>query len=230
MSAMHAYMFRVLEPVVTHYPETRELYAPGGRLLAEGGAFRFPDLAGALERLAAEGPDWIYRGDGAQRICDWVNERGGTLSREDMAGYRVLERRPVEAYYRGRQVLTNPPPSSGGILIAYALDLLERLGDPPDPADPHGLALLAEVMNEAQRARTPEFHDRPAGGRALRGQVPVRAACRRGQGTHRRVAALARAGSGGRGPRPRLDDAHRRRRRGRQRRERHVLERHAARA
>jgi gamma-glutamyltranspeptidase/glutathione hydrolase len=56
-------------------------------------------------------------------------------------------------------VLTNPPPSSGGILIAYALDLLERLGEPLALSDPNGLALLAEVMNEAQRARTPEFHE-----------------------------------------------------------------------
>jgi gamma-glutamyltranspeptidase / glutathione hydrolase len=159
VSAMHAYMFTVLEPVLTHYSETRELYAPGGRLLAEGDTFRFPDLADALERLAAEGPDWIYRGDGGERISEWVNERGGTLSREDLAAYRVAERKPVVASYRGRQVLTTPPPSSGGILIAYALDLLEGLGEPLPLSDPNGLALLAEVMNEAQRARTAEFHE-----------------------------------------------------------------------
>jgi gamma-glutamyltranspeptidase / glutathione hydrolase len=145
---MHAYMFTVLEPVLTHYSETRELYAPGGRLLAEGDTFRFPDLADALERLAAEGPDWIYRGDGGERISEWVNERGGTLSREDLAAYRVAERKPVVASYRGRQVLTTPPPSSGGILIAYALDLLEGLGEPLPLSDPNGLALLAEVMSE----------------------------------------------------------------------------------
>jgi gamma-glutamyltranspeptidase/glutathione hydrolase len=72
----------------------------------------------------------------------------------------VIERRPVEASYRGRHVLTNAPPSSGGILIAYALDLLERSGDPLELNDPNGLALLAEVMEEAQLARGNDFHER----------------------------------------------------------------------
>jgi gamma-glutamyltranspeptidase / glutathione hydrolase len=158
VSAMQAYMFRVLEPILTHYPETRVLYAPEGRLLGEGETFRFPELGDALERLAAEGPACIYEGDGVDKVCDWVCSRGGTLSREDFAAYRVVDREPVEATYRGRDVLTNPPPSSGGILIAYAFDLLERAGEPLPLDDPDGLALLAEVMEEAQRTRTERFH------------------------------------------------------------------------
>jgi gamma-glutamyltranspeptidase / glutathione hydrolase len=160
VSKMQAYMFRVLEPVVTHYPETRALYAPDGHLLVEGESFRFPDLADALERLGAEGPGWIYQGEGGERICEWVCERGGALSREDFDSYRVIDRRPVEASYRGRDVLTNPPPSSGGILIAYALDLLERSGEPIELDNPNGLSLLAEVMEEAQLARGNVFHER----------------------------------------------------------------------
>src|SRR5207249_5256141 len=78
----------------------------------------------------------------------------------DFAAYRVIERRPVEASYRGRQVLTNAPPSSGGILIAYALDLLEHSGDPLPLEDAEGLSLLVEVMDETQRARGGDFHDR----------------------------------------------------------------------
>jgi gamma-glutamyltranspeptidase/glutathione hydrolase len=158
VTPMLEYMFRVLEPIMTHTPEIAALYAPGGRLLKAGDTFRFPDLADALERFAAEGPAAIYEDDGAGRICDWVNERGGALSRDDFASYEVIERRPVEAPYRGRQVLTNPPPSSGGVLISYALDLLERSGDPLPLEDPNGLALVAEVMNEAQLARTGDFH------------------------------------------------------------------------
>jgi gamma-glutamyltranspeptidase/glutathione hydrolase len=160
VSPMQEYMFRVLEPVITHYPETRALYAPEGRLLRAGEKFRFPDLGDALEHLAEEGPDWIYRGEGVARACEWICERGGALSPEDFAAYRVIDRRPVEASYRGRVVLTNPPPSSGGILIAYALDLLERSGSPPALSDPDALALLAEVMEEAQRVRGEEFHRR----------------------------------------------------------------------
>jgi gamma-glutamyltranspeptidase/glutathione hydrolase len=157
VDAMQAYMFRVLEPIITHYPETRVLYAPDGHLLREGEVFRFPELGDALERLAQDGPDWIYSGEGAEQICAWVCERGGALSPNDFGSYRVIERAPVEVAYRGRRVLTNPPPSSGGTLIAYALGILERLGSPPALDDPAGLALLAEVMDEAQQARTPEF-------------------------------------------------------------------------
>jgi gamma-glutamyltranspeptidase/glutathione hydrolase len=158
VTPMLAYMFSVLEPIMTHTPEMEELYTNRKGLLQAGDTFLCPDLADALERLAAEGPGSIYEGEGAARICEWVSERGGALRPEDFAAYEVIERKPVEAPFRGRQVLTNPPPSSGGILISYALDLLERSGDPLPLDDPNGLALLAEVMGEAQRARTPDFH------------------------------------------------------------------------
>ena len=155
-----AYVFTILEPILTRYAETRALYAPEGRLLTAGDLFRFGDLAGALERLADEGPAWLYGGEVAGRICDWVAERGGLLSREDFAGYQVVERQPVVAAYRDRQVLTNPPPSSGGILIAFALDLLERLGEPAPFDDPDALQLFAEVMAQAAAERGADFHDR----------------------------------------------------------------------
>jgi gamma-glutamyltranspeptidase/glutathione hydrolase len=156
----HAYVFQILEPILTCYPETRALYAPEGRMPTTGDLLRFPDLADALERLAGEGPGWLYRGEAAQRICDWVTERGGLLSPDDFAAYEVIERQPVVAAYRGLEVLTNPPPSSGGILIAFALDLLERLGDTAPFDDPDALQLLVEVMAEAADARGADFHER----------------------------------------------------------------------
>jgi gamma-glutamyltranspeptidase/glutathione hydrolase len=154
-----AYVFTILEPILTRYPETRALYAPEGSMLTAGELFRFPDLADALERLAGEGPGWLYGGEVGARIAEWVSERGGLLSAEDFAAYEAVERRPVAASFRGRDVLTNPPPSSGGILIAYALDLLERLGGPAPFDDPDALQLFAEVMAEANSARA-GFHDR----------------------------------------------------------------------
>jgi gamma-glutamyltranspeptidase/glutathione hydrolase len=155
----HAYVFQILEPILTQYPETRALYAPEGRMLSAGDRFRFPELADALEHLAGEGPAWLYRGEVAERICDWVTERGGTLSTDDFAAYAVIEREPATASFRGRDVLTNPPPSSGGILIAFALDMLERLGEPAPYDDPDALQLFAEVMAQAAGARA-DFHDR----------------------------------------------------------------------
>ncbi len=58
-----------------------------------------------------------------------MSEHGGTLGATDLAEYEAIERRPIRAPFRGTEVLTNPPPSSGGILIAYSLGLLERLGE-----------------------------------------------------------------------------------------------------
>ena len=159
MTPEHAYVFQILEGILTHYPETRALYAPEGRILTAGDLFRFPELADALEQLAGEGPSWLYGGDVAERVCEWVTDRGGTLSPEDFAAYAVVEREPVTARFRGREVLTNPPPSSGGILIAFALDLLERLGDPAPFDDPDALQLFVEVMAQAASARA-DFHDR----------------------------------------------------------------------
>jgi len=112
---------------------------------------RMPELADLLERLGAEGPEFLYTGDVAKSVSEWVLERGGLVSEQDLAEYKVIEREPARARYRGRDVLTNPPPSSGGILIAYSLDLLERLGRASD------VRTLVEVMDRTNKARTDEF-------------------------------------------------------------------------
>ena len=104
------------------------LYAPDGRILAEGDRFRFEQLGDALERRD-RGTEPFYSGEVAERVSGWVLERGGTLGPDDLAAYRAGLREPVQAAYRGRDVLTNPPPSPGGLLIAFALSLLDRAGD-----------------------------------------------------------------------------------------------------
>jgi gamma-glutamyltranspeptidase/glutathione hydrolase len=128
VNRQQAFVLKILEPIYTRTAEVRAIYAPEGRILREGDVFRFPDLADALERFAAEGPEPFYGGDVGRVLADFVRERGGTLSHADMAAYRPVERRPARASFRGTEVLTNPPPSSGGILIAFALELLERRG------------------------------------------------------------------------------------------------------
>jgi gamma-glutamyltranspeptidase/glutathione hydrolase len=148
---MQAFLFEVLEPILRSTPECQGLYAPEGDLLATGEVIRLPELGDLLERLGAEGPGFLYDGDVAAAASDWVLERGGLLSREDLASYEVVEREPARVSYRGREVLTNPPPSSGGILVADALGILERF------PRPHDAALVAEVMASTNRARDEEF-------------------------------------------------------------------------
>ena len=118
-------------------------------------------------------------GEVAAAISDWVLERGGTLAPPDLAAYEPIGREPVGARFRGREVLTNPPPSSGGILIAFALELLERTGRPPGVED------IVAAMEAAQSERTEEFARR-ALRRGLRGALPGRRPARLDHPHHRR--------------------------------------------
>jgi len=141
---------KILEPILTREPEARHLYAPAGHILGDGEAFRFPDLGDALERLSAEGAEPFYRGEIAAAISDWVLERGGTLGRDDLAAYEPVWRRPVRASFRGHQMFTNPPPASGGVLIAFALAVLDRVGS-------RDLESVVGAMEAAQGARSEDF-------------------------------------------------------------------------
>lgn len=140
-----AHLLEILAPIHEQMPGTRELYVPGGRRLREGDVFSFPELAEALERFAAEGAEPFYRGEVAARISDFVVSHGGTLGPGDLASYVAVERAPIAAQFRGTEVLTNPPPSSGGILIAYCLGLLERFGN---ESGPEQLVLAMEAAND----------------------------------------------------------------------------------
>jgi len=151
VNAEQAYILDILEPIHARLEGTRELYAPAGRTLREGDLFRFGELAEALERFAAEGSEAFYRGEIAAALSRFVVEHGGTLGPADLARYEAIERRPIRAAFRGAEVLTNPPPSSGGILIAYCLGLLERLGERSGPDQ------LVAAMGAANEARGEAF-------------------------------------------------------------------------
>jgi gamma-glutamyltranspeptidase/glutathione hydrolase len=151
VNAEQGYILDILWPIHERLPGTRELYAPEGRRLGEGDVFRFPELAEALERFAGEGAEPFYRGEVATALSSHVLEHGGTLGPADLAEYEAIERRPIHVPFRGAEVFTNPPPSSGGILIAYSLGLLERLGERSGPEQ------LVAAMDAANHARDDEF-------------------------------------------------------------------------
>ena len=153
VTPMMRQFFEVLESILTHTEEARAIYAPEGSLLEAGETIRMPYVGDLIERLGSEGPAFLYEGDVARAVSDWVGARGGTITEQDLATYRVIEREPARARYHGRDILTNPPPSSGGILISYSLDLMERLG----PAAEHRLRTLVRVMDRTNKERTRDF-------------------------------------------------------------------------
>jgi len=151
VNAEQAYILDILAPIHARLAGTHELYAPGGNPLREGDLFRFPELAEELERFGAEGAAPFYSGEVAGAIADHIAQQGGTIGPGDLAAYEAIEREPIRAAFRGTAVLTTPPPSSGGILIAYCLGLLERLGERSGPEQ------LVAAMGAANRARGKEF-------------------------------------------------------------------------
>jgi gamma-glutamyltranspeptidase/glutathione hydrolase len=153
LNAEQAYVVEILGGIVTLTPECRAIYAPDGVPLGAGDLVCQPELADAIERLAADGARPFYEGDVAAAVTAALAEQGGLLTPADLAAYEVVTREPVRTRYRGRDVLTNPPPSAGGTLIAYALALLERSAPPPS------LEALVRAMEATQRERTPAFLD-----------------------------------------------------------------------
>ena len=153
--------------VMERYPGTREVFLRNGKPPKEGDLFRQPELAATLERLATGGFDGFYRGTTARRLLAGVKAAGGKWTAQELAGYRVKEREPLRFEYDGWQVVTAPPPSSGGIALAEMLQILEPwdLAKLPQAERVH---LVTEAMRRAYRDRTfylgdPDFVKIPVG-------------------------------------------------------------------
>ena len=151
VNAGQAYVAEILTDLLCSTPECAALWAPAGRILREGEVLRNPELSDALLMLAREGAEPFYAGEVARAVCDWLRSHGGSLTPEDLSGYRAVVRRPIRMAYRDCEVLTNPPPSAGGTLLAYSLALLGRGPSPPT------LSGVLDAMASAQSERTPAF-------------------------------------------------------------------------
>jgi len=148
VTAMQRYVSSVLAPIISSSPGVRELFLPAGALPEEGEIHRLPELADLLETLSIEGEDLFYRGEVAAAVDRVSREVGGHLRREDFQAYRVERRTPLEVEYRGGRIWTNPPPASGGVLVAFGLGLLAHEAGSAPPGD--GRTGVAEVMRMAR--------------------------------------------------------------------------------
>ena len=147
-----AYLHAILDLILRHTPESREVYEQNGERLVAEDTLLQKDLAGTLELIAEQGGKVLYEGDLADAISQHVRDHGGCITKRDLEEYRVIRRRPVSTHFCGEEYLSNPPPSAGGILIAYGLPILEELGT-GEPGTAEAIDALARVMREQAHAR-----------------------------------------------------------------------------
>ena len=135
---------------LSQYPETKRIYLNSGKFYNEGDLFRQPDLAATFARLQSAGPNEFYEGQTAKMIVDDVKRHNGLITMADMRGYVAKEREPVRGNYRGYEVISMPPPSSGGAVLIEMLNILEGYDlSKFDSASSERYHLMTEAMRRA---------------------------------------------------------------------------------
>ncbi|HLM33460.1 MAG TPA: gamma-glutamyltransferase, partial [Gaiellaceae bacterium] len=156
LNEAQGFMHGVLDPILRHTEAARAIYGEACGL-GPGETLHLGELAATLEQLAEEGEATFYRGELASRLAATVQEQGGSLTPEDLATYRVIRRGPVRVAYRGGEFVSNPPPAAGGLLVGFALRVLDRLGDAKRAGSAGEIATLSEVMRQATGVRGTGF-------------------------------------------------------------------------
>ena len=146
-------MLAVRRDVMMRYPSSRAIFFPDGEMPALGTVIRQPDLAKTLERIAAKGFDGFYKGKLAKQLVDGVRANGGNWTLADLANYKVVEREPLRFTYRDQQIISAAPPSSGGVLLATILNVLEGY-DLAKLGRADRTHLIVEAMRRAYRDRS----------------------------------------------------------------------------
>jgi gamma-glutamyltranspeptidase/glutathione hydrolase len=157
------------------WPSTKKVFfKPDGSAYQPGERLKQPELAYSLKLIAAQGKDGFYKGETARKLVKAVNEAGGSMSMQDLANYQAIAREPVKGNYRGYEIVSMPPPSSGGIHIVQILNILEGY-----PLKDYGqnsaqtIHLMAEAMQLAYADRAEylgdaDFVDVPTSGLTAR--------------------------------------------------------------
>jgi gamma-glutamyltranspeptidase/glutathione hydrolase len=126
VTKQQAYLIEILTGVISTTTTSKKLFTGRDGMLKESEYFYSPDILSTLEEIAATKGKSFYQGEIARQIIQEMDKGGGLLTNEDLATYEVIKRKPVEINYRGKKLYTNPPPSSGGALLAYSLGLLSK--------------------------------------------------------------------------------------------------------
>jgi len=154
-------------PLLTKFPTSYRIFQRNGNFYATGETFKQPELAATLERIAAN-PDDFYHGKIAAEIAAFEKAHDGLITADDLAAYQVKERTPLLGHYHGYDVLTSPPPSSGGIVLLETLNILSgydlpKIGADRSPAQIHYIteAFRRAYMDRGDYLGDPDFNTMP---------------------------------------------------------------------
>jgi gamma-glutamyltranspeptidase/glutathione hydrolase len=157
VNSFQAYILEIVSPILCATAESKQQYQSmhnHDALIGEGELLQQIQFADFLEELVQQGSDWFYQGEIAHSIFDLSAREGGQLTLQDLTDYEVIVREPVRVQYQQHQVLTNAPPSCGGPLIAFALNLAEAINIAQFPfGSSKHLQSLAEIMALTNEAR-----------------------------------------------------------------------------
>jgi gamma-glutamyltranspeptidase/glutathione hydrolase len=109
---------------LAQFPESKRIFLRDGNYYQPGGLLKQPELARTLERIA-KNPDDFYHGAMARELAAAIHKGGGLITTADLAAYEVKEREPIRGSYRGYDIISAPPPSSGGVALVEILNILE---------------------------------------------------------------------------------------------------------
>ncbi|MEO6806601.1 MAG: gamma-glutamyltransferase [Edaphobacter sp.] len=152
---------------LTRFPSSAKAFQRNGDFYKAGDTFKQPELAATLTRIAKD-PDDFYKGAMAHQIADFEKAGGGLITAEDLAAYQVKERTPIRGKYHGYDLITAPPPSSGGIVLVEILNILStynlpKLGPDRSAAQVHIIteAFRRAYMDRADYLGDPDFNTLP---------------------------------------------------------------------
>ncbi|MEN3335123.1 MAG: gamma-glutamyltranspeptidase / glutathione hydrolase [Blastocatellia bacterium] len=141
---------RASSDLLSRFAESQRIFLRNGKNYEEGEKFKQPELAASLARLKAKGPREFYEGDTARMIVEDVKANGGLITADDLKTYEPTVRKPLHGTYRGYEIVTMPPPSSGGVALLEMLNMLEPYNIAEmEPNSSNAIHLMVEIERRA---------------------------------------------------------------------------------
>ncbi len=148
ISYAQAQSFHTASRLLSRFPESNRIFLRGGKFYEPGETFVQPELARTLDRIMRLGARDFYEGETARILARDMQEHGGLITLDDLKAYHTIERKPMTGAYRGYEIVTSPPPSSGGVGVLQMLGMLDGTGYEKAGA---GSASAVHYMAEAMR-------------------------------------------------------------------------------